>query len=140
MATNIWDIVYMVFKSIEYTQVITYEKTLLFSSYFQASCHSSLPHRPPPRALFYLLTNRTIPHPGWDWKGHSFLYTIQLSHLIMHILQINMFKIIVLNLALNNFSQKRIKYNIAVASLVFMAAHSPCWHFGVESTSQSNRV
>lgn len=107
----------MVFKTIEYTQVIMYEKNTVVLK---------LPFTSPLPALSHLLANRTIPHPGWDWKGHIFLYNIQLSHLIMHILPINMFKIIVLNAALGNFSQKGIKYNIVVVSLVFMAAHSPC--------------
>lgn len=71
MATDIWGIVHRVSKSIECTQVITQEEAAVVKL-----PHTHLSH-PPPKS--------TIPHPGWDWKGHSFLYNMQLSHLIMHI-------------------------------------------------------
>ena len=71
MATNIWGVVHRVSKSIECTQVITQGKTAVVKL---PPTHLS---HPPPKS--------TIPHPGWDWKGHSFLYNMQLSHLIMRI-------------------------------------------------------
>lgn len=71
MATNIWGIVHMIFKSAACPQVITHKNPLLLST---LPTHVS----PPP-------PSRTIPHPEWDWKGHSFLYNMQLRLLIMHI-------------------------------------------------------
>lgn len=126
MSTDVWSIVHRVFKSIEYTKYT--EK--------QCCCQAL-----PPPHLSQSPPKSTIPHPEWDWKGHSFLYNMQLSHLIMCIVPINMFKIIVLNPALSNFILMGIRYHISIVSLAFsMVAHPPCWHFRVENTSQSNRI
>lgn len=61
----------LVSRSIECIQVITQGNTAVVKL-----PHTHLSHSPP---------KSIISHLGWDWKGHSFLYNVQLNHLIMHI-------------------------------------------------------
>lgn len=58
--------------SVKYIWLVEQRNTAVVT--FPSLLHSSL--SPP---------SSTTTHLRWDWKGHSFPYNVQLSHLIMHI-------------------------------------------------------